>query len=123
MEVVHFFNEQKTRDHLFFGCSFIKELWIKVLQMSGLQRRVLTWDQELEWTVHKLKEKALISNLLKIAWSAVIYNIWRERNCRIYAQKTETPEQILSNVKEAIRYRLSRMKKVKEYAVNIFLYR
>ena len=37
-----FFNEQKTRDHLFFRCSFIKELWIKVLQMSGLQRRMLT---------------------------------------------------------------------------------
>ena len=82
-----FCNEQETRDHLFFGCSFTKELWKKVLQMSGLQRRVLTWDQELKWAINKLKGKALISNLLKIAWNALIYSIWRERNCRIFAQK------------------------------------
>ena len=91
--------------------------------MSGLQRRVLTWDQELKWAVNKLKGKALISNLLKIAWSALISNIWKERNCQIYAQKIETSEQILSNVKETVRYRLSRMKNVKNDAVNNFLYR
>ena len=91
--------------------------------MSGLQKRVLTWDQELKWAIHKLKGKALISNLLKIAWNALIYSIWRERNCRIYAQKTETSEQILSNVKEVVRHRLGRMKNVKNDAVNNFLYR
>ena len=118
-----FCNEHETRDHLFFGCPFTKELWTKVLQMSGLQRKVLTWDQELEWAVKKLRGKALISNLLKIAWSALIYNIWRERNCRTYAQKTGSPEQILNNVIEAVRCRLSRLTKVKNDAVNNFLYK
>ena len=73
--------------------------------------------------MNKLKGKALISNLLKIAWNALIYSIWRERNCRIYAQKTGTSEQILSNVKEVVRHRLGRMKNVKNDTVNNFLYR
>ena len=67
-----FCSEQETRDHLFFECSFTKELWIEVLQMRGLRRKVLPWDHELEWAVKKLKAKALISILLKTAWSALI---------------------------------------------------
>ena len=42
-----FCNEQETRDHLFFGCSFSQELWKEVLQMNGLKKKVLPWEQEL----------------------------------------------------------------------------
>ena len=77
----------------------------------------------MQWAVQKLNDKALISILLRIAWNALIYNVWRERNSRIYAQKSGTFEQILNNIKEAVRFRLDKLKNVKVDSVNISLYR
>ena len=60
--------------------------------------------------------------LMRIAWSAFIYNIWKERNCKIYAQKFGTEEQILNKIKEVVRYRLAKLKNIKADSVNMFLH-
>ena len=117
-----FCGEQETKSHLFFGCSFSQRIWKKVLQLCGLQRRVLNWEQEVQWAIQRLKGKALTSMLMRIAWSAFIYNIWRERNCRIYAQKSGTEEQILNKIKEVVRYRLAKLKNIQADSVNMFLH-
>ena len=82
-------NVKESRNHIFFGCSFSKGIWKEVLSLCHLDRGVLDWEQELKWAVQRLKGKAMISSLLKVAWNAYIYNIWRERNIRIHDQKEE----------------------------------
>ena len=91
--------------------------------MSELNRRVMRWEQELEWARKRLKRKALISVLMRAAWNAYIYHIWRERNRRIFTQKEETGEQVLKHIKHDIRFRLDRMQNVKKDHVNMLLYR
>ena len=118
-----FCGEQETRSQLFFGCSFSQEVWSEVLRMSGLNRRVMCWEQELEWARKRLKGKALISILMRAAWNAHIYHIWKERNSRIFAQKAATGEQVLKLIKHDIRFRLDRMQNVKKDHVNILLLR
>ena len=58
-------NEMESRNHIFFRCSFSQEVWREVLRMGGLNRRVMKWEQELEWARKRLKGKALISVLLR----------------------------------------------------------
>ena len=60
--------EPKTRDHLFFGCNLSEEIWKQVLQLCGIGREVGTWPEELKWATQRLKGKALISVILRIAW-------------------------------------------------------
>ena len=60
--------------------------------------------------------------LMRIVWNAFIYNIKRERNCRIYAQKFGTEEQILNKIKEVMRYRLAKLKNIKVDSVNMFFH-
>ena len=60
--------------------------------MSGLNRRVMRWEEELEWARKRLKGKALISVLLRAAWNAFIYHKWKERNSRIFTHKAATGE-------------------------------
>ena len=58
--------DQKTRDHLFFGCPFSKAIWQKVLSLCGLKREVMEWKNELSWDAQKIKGKSLISLILRI---------------------------------------------------------
>ena len=65
----------------------------------------------------------MISTLLRVAWNAFIYHIWREKNCRIFQQKEESNMKILEDIREVMMYRLVKLSKVNADNVNIALYR
>ena len=79
-----------------------------MLQLCGLSREVARWDEEMSWAVQKLKGKSLISIILRIAWSALIYYVWRER----------TSMQVLEHIKEVIKFRLAGLHGVAGDTVN-----
>ena len=106
---------------MFFTCRFSKSIWKRVLTVCGLQREVLSWVEELNWAIKKLKGKWLISKVLMINWNAYIYYIWRERNCRLFKHKDETEEQILEHIKISIKHRLAKLRNVAFDSVNISL--
>ena len=113
---------EETRDHLFFECPFSKEIWQQVLYLCGLRRSVLDWHYEFQWAVKKLKGNSLISMVLKVGWNAFIYQIWRERNSRIFRNKEETKKQIIEKIKTAVQHRLARLRHVNPDHVNLFLH-
>ena len=78
--------DMETHDHLFFGCNFSREVWQAILQLCELRRAVLGWSAELNWAVKKLKGRSLIAIILRAAWRAYVYFIWREKNQRLYNQ-------------------------------------
>ena len=53
--------EKETRDHVFFGCTFAKSVWERVMQLCGLCRGIGSWDEELKWAVMKIKGKVVVS--------------------------------------------------------------
>ena len=113
----------ENRNHLFFGCSFSRKIWKGVLQLCGLRREVCDWEEELTWAYQKFKGASLLSTILRSAWSACVYFLWKERNCRLYRSKEETNMQILEKIKLQIGLRLARLKNVKVDQVNNSLYR
>ena len=86
------------------------------------RRDVSCWNYELKWACQRLKGKALISTLLRIGWSAYIYHMWKERNNRLFRHKEETKEQILEQVKEAVRHKLAKLKNVAKDPINMSLH-
>ncbi|XP_022772119.1 uncharacterized protein LOC111314763 [Durio zibethinus] len=38
------YNEDETRDHVYFECVYSKEVWQKILQLCNIDRRVRSWD-------------------------------------------------------------------------------
>ena len=111
----------ESRDHLFFECSYSKEVWRSVLQLCGLTRRILRWEEEIEWASQKFKGKSLISNILRLAWNASIYHIWKERNGRMHGQTFAAPNQIVQHIQDDIRLRLISLKSITNDAVNCLL--
>ena len=111
----------ESRDHLFFECSFAKEVWRSVLQMYGLNKGILPWNEELNWAIQNFKGKSLISVILRLAWKASIYYIWRERNGRMHNKMVETPRQIVRHIQSDIKLRATGLKSIKNDSVNCFI--
>ena len=92
--------------------------------LCGYARRVTTsWNGELQWAMQRMRGKSLVAIIMKVAWHAVIYFTWMERNNRLHKGKVTTEMQVLERIKEVIRIRLMRLKKVKLDSVNFTLYR
>ena len=113
----------ETRDHLFYDCNYSQQHWNEVLSLCGQSRRVTSWQGELQWAIQRLRGKSLNAVILKVAWHAVIYFIWQERNNRLHKNKNETVMHILEKIKEVVRIRLLGLKKIKVNSVNFSLYR
>ena len=113
----------ESRDHLFFSCTFSKQIWKGILTLCGLRRAAHGWEEELKWAYKNLKGKSLLSIVLRSAWSAYIYFIWKERNGRLYNSKEETSEQVLEQIKQMIRFRLGGLNNIKPDHINNSLYR
>lgn len=72
---------------------------MSVLRVCSLSRQPLNWIQELRWASAKLKGRALISIILRLAWSACIYWIWRERNYGQFDGKRHSEHDRLGRIK------------------------
>ena len=113
----------ETREHLFYDCNFSRQLWIEILSLCGQSREVTSWQGELQWAIQRLRGKSLNAVILRVAWHAVIYFIWQERNNRLHRNKVETVQHILEKIKEVVRFRLWELKKISINPVNLSLYR
>ena len=93
------------------------------MQLGGIRRDVVNWETELKWASKKLKGKALVTLILRCAWSACIYAIWKERNCRLNRDKVETKQQVLEQIVQMIRLKFANLKNIEANHVNIELIR
>ena len=83
-----------------------------------MNREAGSWSEELEWVVQRIKGKALISIVLRIAWKAFIYFVWRVRNRRLHNDLAENPEQLLDRIKEVVRIKLTGLTNIAADNVN-----
>ena len=59
--------------------------------------------------------------ILRCAWSACIYAIWKERNCRLNRDKEETKQQVLEQIVQMIRLKFANLRNIEADHVNIDL--
>ncbi|KAL4363570.1 hypothetical protein GQ457_04G002800 [Hibiscus cannabinus] len=54
------------------------------LLLCNISRVALPWKQEFQWAVQGLKDKSLLTVILKLTWNAFIYFMWKEKNARVF---------------------------------------
>ncbi|KAL4351726.1 hypothetical protein GQ457_06G003920 [Hibiscus cannabinus] len=108
----------ETGSHLFFECSFSKSIWEGVLKLCNVLKRVLGWSHEVDWAVKFLKGKSLLVVILKLAWCAFIYLVWRERNHRLFRHTCKSCQDILQVIIEVVQVRLEGINIVRTDLIN-----
>ncbi|GKA67747.1 RNA-directed DNA polymerase, eukaryota, reverse transcriptase zinc-binding domain protein [Tanacetum coccineum] len=91
-----------SHDHLFFGCDFSKKVW-EGMKKKGMFRYGYNGLKD---TVVKLAARKFKSNIWqinnKIILSATVYNIWVERNKRIFTNEARSVEVLIKDLQREI---------------------
>ncbi|XP_074283365.1 uncharacterized protein LOC141607914 [Silene latifolia] len=102
--------------HLFFNCSFSKDVWQQLLQWMGMHRAGSCLLAELEQANFRSKHN------WRMAWfctslAAAVYQIWNERNSRLFRGRKAAVTEIVSRVKFLVSTRLLMWTSHKEYSI------
>ncbi|KAG7589015.1 Reverse transcriptase zinc-binding domain [Arabidopsis suecica] len=100
----------ETRNHLFFRCSYSRQIW-ETLAKGLLQNRyTLEWDQlMLLISSNTLKQKARL--LLQYAFQIAVHTLWRERNNRRHGEDPITASILGKTIDKNIRNRITLLRK------------
>ena len=80
-------NAEKTRDHLFFQCSYSKFVWQSILANLNFCYQCSNWEEEVDQACRRFKGKEFQARLGRVAFSVTVYFVWMERNSRIFQGK------------------------------------
>ncbi|GAV83756.1 zf-RVT domain-containing protein, partial [Cephalotus follicularis] len=88
----------ESQDHLFFACSYTKQIWTQVLRKCNINRPILTWTEEIQWMAGQTKGNKPPQTIRKLAFGATVYHIWMERNRRIFKNRFLPVESIVHKI-------------------------
>ena len=108
----------EDHNHLFFECTFPANIWKRVLMLCGESRMPRTWDNEFLWVIG-CKGKSLCSITKRIAWGAVIYHVWRQRNARIYEKEFTNADTIFNIICNDVRLRITSLRNFPNIPANL----
>ncbi|KAF5191731.1 RNA-directed DNA polymerase (reverse transcriptase)-related family protein [Thalictrum thalictroides] len=101
---------QENHWHIWFDCRFSTMVWKEVLCWCGIQRDPMDAVSEWTWISTTMKGGTLSANLIRIAMCATVYELWHERNNRIFAQKYCSRSQVIATIKHEVQLRFVNMK-------------
>ncbi|XP_077228461.1 uncharacterized protein LOC143861420 [Tasmannia lanceolata] len=101
-------SEKESIDHLFFRCGYSAWIWKSILRLCGFHRSLKrTLRAEEEWIRTQWRGKGQSAVIIRVAFAASIYRLWKERNRRIFDKKfnhkSVVLQQILDDVKLKVR--------------------
>ena len=92
-----------------------------ILTLCGQNKMIGGWSEELQWAIKNIKGRTLVYTILRVAWKAFIYHVWRERNGRLFGNSIESSMQVMERIKDVVRLRLAGLRKMAETTVNMQL--
>ncbi|XP_026439688.1 uncharacterized protein LOC113338492 [Papaver somniferum] len=101
-------NGSESVAHLFHDCHFYALIWEGLLLRIGYVRGATpSWEVEIQWCIAYFSGNDLISSIKKLVFTGFIYQIWRDRNNRIFAKKTCSIHQVSVLIINDIQLKLS----------------
>ncbi|XP_021858874.1 uncharacterized protein [Spinacia oleracea] len=95
----------ESLDHLFFDCTFSKEVWSGVLQHMEASRSVIQWELEVQWCSIKSRSTKAADIRRSIAFAETVYALWLQRNAKIFNNKIEPIDCIVRRILFIVAYR------------------
>ncbi|XP_020243054.1 uncharacterized protein LOC109821279 [Asparagus officinalis] len=90
---------EENRDHLFFDCKFSNCVWNGIMEWLKFKWRSADWHMLTNWYISRMRGKGNKQKIKRLALTATIYNIWRERNARIFKKESRSVEQLIKIIK------------------------
>lgn len=102
-------NYPESRNYIFFYCGFTFSIWVPLSSKLQLSLPSHSWDDTLN-AISTISGSTQHQFLARIAWQAVIYETWRERNHRLHRGSFRSPDILLSLIERTITNRISSLR-------------
>ncbi|XP_074288736.1 uncharacterized protein LOC141613893 [Silene latifolia] len=99
------FKAEESTQHLFFACEYSSCVLQALFTWQGFTRRHLSLNHELR-RLAQVTGKNLRKKWAKCTLAAVVYNLWAERNARIFQDTSRSSDQFIYMIKNVIRVRV-----------------
>jgi hypothetical protein len=100
-----FCNGVETHDHLFFNCPFTSQVWSEMLAHVNLSCPARSWADWITY-ISNSRGKSLKNLILKLLFTATIYQVWVERNARNFQNASCTVSIVANKIHSLVRCRL-----------------
>nr|AAT67565.1 hypothetical protein At1G54955 [Arabidopsis thaliana] len=104
-------NNIETRDHLFFSCPFVSEIWAVIAKGIFKDKYSTDWSQLLDH-VSNANQTQLESYLSRSAFQATVYTIWGERNGRRHGEEPHSTTLLTTWIDKHIRNKISTIRRM-----------
>lgn len=94
----------ETRQHLFFDCSYAGAVWSSFTSRARVVPPIL-FEDCLRWLKNPSCDKN-VALILKLAFQASLYLLWRERNSRLHNSSSRPYSALIQEINTLIRCRL-----------------
>lgn len=102
--------EPETKQHLFFDCEFSKEVWLPFIAPIFPSP-----PSDFEALVRWVKTPTRDSNdamVLRLAFQACIYMIWKERNARLHSASSRSSSSVREDIHRTLRAKLDSLSRL-----------
>ena len=99
----------ETREHLFFSCSYSKQIWRGLTTILLGLRYTEDWSSILDLLADSGRNNTELF-LLRYAFQCSIHTIWRERNGRKHGEAHQSSASLLRFIDKRVRNRISSLR-------------
>lgn len=113
--------DKESKAHLFFLCSYCKQVWEQVQKKCLVFRCAQVQDDELQWILKHCMEDTFYGKLEEQLQQPPSINIWRSRNMKIFQNKTLTANEVISKVIAVIRGAIAGWSQRKQWKIGTYV--
>lgn len=96
----------ETHSHLFFSCQFSKCIWDNLKPLCKLDDLSCIWAEIVSGISSKTTNNSIWSVIQRLVFGAAVYNIWQERNGRIFNNDFRNEESVFKVIVDTVRHKL-----------------
>lgn len=111
-------SHQEDQGHLFFSCSYSKQVWLSILTTLNCRTFTFSWEQIQDWILNSRWSSTFQKDLVFLALSIVVYSIWRERNQRFHKRIKKNIQTTTNETLQNIRLCVYSWRKVRKSHTN-----
>ncbi|PWA64123.1 hypothetical protein CTI12_AA347270 [Artemisia annua] len=100
------YNKAEDLDHLLFQCQFATEIWGKIKSLAEISGQGNNCNETINDMVNAGNGNNIMSVVRRLLLAAFVYNIWKERNGRIFRDVARSCEDVFKGMVETVKTRL-----------------